>query len=1117
MLAGTSPLKGPARISRIDCQVAADGWKGFDDLLITSANHENIQHHAFSLKSNVQFTKTSAPALFVECAWSLLLHRSSDVMDVDNDRFGLICASQPDPPRTAIQSLLTKARHQTPAQLSARLAVPGYASPFERNIHQSCFCPAELAPGLDEDATLPGNILTKMVVIEFDFESPESQSEATALFVCSQLARDGTAMGAKSLWNSLCLTAQQVRGAGGGLSRPDLLSQMRSVLELRDLPDFADDWRNIDIWNAMQLSAIPDSVRGIARVYRDDVSATISASLQLSRFVSVVGESGTGKTVVAKQVAEEERETGNVFWLKGEQMRLGYIEALASYRGLLHPLVEVLANGKHGCGLVVLDGAERLLDDTDFAEFSLLLHSLQMDKEGSVWRLLVTCREDSWDRVQLGLTRTFGRAIPFKYMRIEYPDFEALTPVWQAFPALGTLALRPHLSRFMRNLKVLDLLASAIALGRKLDTDSWIGESDLIKWYWQQVVRRGKEGARRDVLLRNLASDCADTGRFETKESDLSAENLSLLDGLSDVLGTDGERGTVFFVHDLIADWAKFQVLISHEQELGSFCLHRFTNPHWHTALRLYGVSLLEADRSGQKWKSAIATHVKAQECFLESLVFAGNSQELINNVWQVLVADVGSLLNVFLKRFRYVASIPNPQYMVLASEVGVPVEQARTWERTPLWVYWLGVLASLAEHVDDLVALAPIETAGLARTWLRYMPNDWPGRQEAARLALAVVQKTIRTNKRYHGSEEDIQLPYKALLESYPDRPDGARELLLKAAARRTPTQEDGDIFEDYEPPGTITHLESMIFGGDRITQEPWPDGPMYRVPTAFRAACFAGDALRNVMAHAPDLAREIILALLIERRPPKMEPDYAAEHSSLMREVCLEDNGDFYPRFYTRGPFLLFLRVNPEAALRTIIRLVDFATERWIERRYRKEDRRPGIELPLEGRVKYFVGDSEVYHWYHGVSRSDIVASALMAIEKWLYDCLDKNESIDPWLDLILGTGQSIAFLGTLSEVGRYDPGLFTGRLRPLILVHETYCMEIDYTMQGGQSFGTPYSFREGEWFFNLARKWDAMEHRQLRLVDIATYIFHQHAETREALSEARKRWNEIPGGGK
>ena len=1030
-------------------------------------------------------------------------------MDVELDAFGLVCVPHPDPPQIAIQSLLSKARWQTAAQLAARLPKSGYASPAERAIHASCACPDGIATGLQEEDKLPGRILRRMAVFDLDFENADSSTEAVSRFICAELLESGSTTDANKLWAAICQIAQRVR-PHGGISRTELIHEVRTVVRLRDLPDFARDWERLHAWRKSELDAVPDRVAGAVNVDRDNVAAQIVSDLRSSRFVSVVGASGTGKSVVAKAIAQEHGEEGNVLWLRAERVRARYIETLASLHQLDHPLQEVLRNGKREGGLVVLDSGERLLDEADFTEMCSLLKMLSMHQKGCGWRLLVTCREEAWGRVQYGLSKAFGHNMDWSPVRVDYPTFEMLSPVWEAFPALRTLAVRPHLSQVMRNMKVIDLLAAASAAGKSPHGGSWVGESQMIAWYWQHVVRGGSTGSQRDVLLQKLAIEHGDHDRFETLETELSSDELAVLGDSSLLLQTDADRGTVSFVHDLIADWARFRALAAHSDNLTTYCENRFTNPHWHAALRLYGVSLLESDRTGERWKSAIAAYPEARESLLEALVFAGNSRGLIDGVWSVLVADDGVLLNAFLKRFQHVASIPNPEYMALAMQVGAEANEARTWERIPLWMYWLGILPALHSQKEDLISFAPTETARLARTWLRHTPVDWPGRQEAAALALGVAKQALRIGGYHHRSNENARLPYTALLEAYSDRPDAARELLLKAATRIEPTDEDGELFKDYEPPGTVTEVRSIIGCGRRETQEPWPDGPLYRVDEAFRGACFETDAMRGIMEAAPELASEIVLALLIECRPPKMEHDYYSRQSMLPEdEVCLVHDHGFYPRFYTRGPFLLFLRTQPDAALRTITRLVDFATERWMESRYEEKHRGMGLDIPLANGEKRFVGDADVFNWYHGVSRSDIASSALMAVEKWLYERLDKKEDIVEWVELLLSASHSMAFLGMLCEVGRYAPGLLVGTLRPLLLVPDTYYMETMYAGSGELQYGTPASIREGEWFFKLAREWDSMEHRQRRLVDIASYLFHCHEETREALMLAGERW--------
>jgi hypothetical protein len=260
--------------------------------------------------------------------------------------------------------------------------------------------------------------------------------------------------------------------------------------------------------------------------------------------------------------------------------------------------------------------------------------------------------------------------------------------------------------------------------------------------------------------------------------------------------------------------------------------------------------------------------------------------------------------------------------------------------------------------------------------------------------------------------------------------------------------------------------------------------------------------------MVHDPELASEVILALLIEVRPPRFESEYDNWPILPGKDVGLSDDIEFYPRFYTRGPFLLFLKTNPEHALKTIVRLINFATERWIEFKYDSETTNIGIDIPLDTGVKRYIGDGQIYHWYHSISDSNIITSALMSVEKWLYELIDNNEPVGEWISLLL-EGRSLALIGLLSEVGRYKPELFTNFLQPLLLTPDTYYLETLFRIQGGHHFGTPFSLHEGEWFWNLAREWDTMEHRHRRLVDIAAYLFHLSEELRNSLITAKKDW--------
>ncbi len=126
-----------------------------------------------------------------------------------------------------------------------------------------------------------------------------------------------------------------------------------------------------------------------------------------------------------------------------------------------------------------------------------------------------------------------------------------------------------------------------------------------------------------------------------------------------------------------------------------------------------------------------------------------------------------------------------------------------------------------------------------------------------------------------------------------------------------------------------------------------------------------------------------------------------------------------------FFRGPFLNFLRLNPQVGLETILALVNFATDRWLESQKVLAEANEQtfdagllqVDMPLDGGITQWTGDQRVYGWFrnHLIS-ANLVASALMACERWLYDLLDSDEDIDPWIVRIL---QGLSFSASFVKV--------------------------------------------------------------------------------------------------
>ena len=1114
LLRGSHPFRGiDLPLSKVSAQKTRR-WPGFDDLVLSFGPDFGL-HCAFSIKSSPQVTHKSMAADFVHAAWAIRLGIEGEGFDASRDWLGLIC-----PPHDALkelQKLLPYAEFQDLAELEANIETPGYVQVGTRDLFNSFRCPDDLAKGLSEDSRSAKHLLSRLRLLPLDLNVRDSTTRGICLLLGQEMIVEGTREASAGLWKELCQLAVLYRASGGDCPRDSLVDALRDKVNLREFPDFSSDWGRI---NAASLS-MAESTRS---VIGDDISIDRTAQIDIvtkaldrAEAVALVGPSGCGKSAVVRRVVEAIADSsGNVLWIDAGTVASGYLEALAAKYGMTNSVHEVLRSGRHLHGTMVVDGAEKLVGDGAFTEIARVLSLLGFGSQDyTAWRLLAVCRSEAWDRVQTGIASQFEGWLPWKALSIEAPSPRDLSPVWKRFPNLRTLAARPHLTQLLRNLKILDIVATAMIQGHELPEAEWAGETQLIDWYWEGLVLRDEQGVARSTFLQRLAADLSDRGVSAVAETELLPGELPLVNGLSEIIRHDSRSGSISFTHDLYADWSRFRLLRSLGDALGKNIKGRLANPHWFGALRLLGIDALDSDATGSRWRALVTHFPEMRDLLLEALVFTHDQRRCLESAWPTLIEREGVLLRDLLKRFRYVSTMPNPQYMKLATEVGMSDFEARSRERLPVWPYWIPFLDFMAAHQQEVVRMALSEVAELAHSWLYYTPADWPIRKETASLALASAW-SVHKSRPYasgHSHKERYALCYRAALEGYPDKPGEVALLARKAAARVIPDSDDGEAFEIYEHPGT-TKQDPML-GRDVTVPEPWDDGPFFRVHKPFADACLFSDALNPMIERSPELAQEIILACLIESRSA-----WDQLHGGGLpgfHEAGMSDESAFYPAFYTQGPFLGFLHTAPTAALDTIIRLVDFATERQIEELRARDSEDEILQISVSSVDHSFVGDDHVYHWYQGAWGAAPVASALMAIEKWLYELIDEKASISHWVRHLLTHSHSLAILGVLSNVGRYHPPLFYTELRPLLLCFHVYAFEDLARRQGLDLLGVPPSLGESERTFNLKRDWTEMAHRKFKLHEIAAHLFHSDEQFKTDLSAAASEWEMAIDSGK
>ena len=1102
LLRGISPLRGiPAPLEAVLAQQSRE-WPGFDDLVLT---FENATRCAISIKSTAPVTAKSASQGIVRAAWDLHLCQTSNAFDGSRDWLGLACP--PSDALTQLQRILPYAEFQSEARLSENIHARGYTSQDSRALFDSFSCPEDLARALGDQDASAQRILKRMRVFALDLDARDSTARDRCLASAQGLTTQGDQSAAEALWNALCRHAELLRTSGGSCDRNSLIDAIQGSVELRELPDFRSDWQRIQDTSLEAARSVKRHIGTGIRIDRDAESRSVRQAMAQYVCVALLGASGCGKTAIAADIAKEALASGNrLLWIRGGKVGSGYIEEQSAHLRLDHAFAEVLRMGSALLGTLVIDEAEKLQTSDSFSEIARILTYLGSGSHGQAWDVVIVCRSEEWDRILRGLAQSLGKPLKWHTVQVAAPTQDKLAPVWRAFPPLRSLFGKPHLSTLLANLKILDVIVAALSTGHDLPQDEWIGETQIIDWCWEGLVLSTARGTEKSAFLQRLAAELADAGSAAMAETEINPVEVSLIHELSSFLRYDRQGGLVSFFHDLPGDWARFRVLRSKGAEVAAFLELRHSNPHWAGAIRLVGVDALQSDDSGDRWRSLFERIPQTRNLMLEALIFAHDPSGCLTSAWTALARDDGLLLRDLLKRFQHAATVPNPRYMELAESVGMSAIEAQSWERLPLWPYWIPLLKFLASRREDAIALAHDEVSRIAKTWLYYAPSDWPGRQQAIALAAEAAWRLHKTRPHEHHDEKGSQSTcYQAALLGYRDSPEEVARLVRKAAGRVPPIPGDGKAFENYQPPGTPQ--KDPLLGGSVLVPEPWPDGPCVRVHGPFAEACLMSDALVPMIEESPTLAQEIILACLI--KAPSPWDDLHSSELHAFEEAGLSDRRLFYPGFYTQGPFLRFLQMEPAIALNTVVRLVDFATDRRIHALQRSEFAQEVLDVSLPGVARSFVGDDHIYHWYTGRWGADPVASALMAVEKWLYDMIEAGDDAEPWIDLLLRRSHSLAILGLLAEVGRYKPLLFYGKLKPLLLSFVIYKMEDIARRQGLDQLGIQSGLGEPEQLFNLKRDWSGLPHRTFRIHEIAAHLFHSSDELRAELSEAAQGW--------
>jgi hypothetical protein len=928
-------------------------------------------------------------------------------------------------------------------------------------------------------------------------------------------------------------------------------------IALKDAPDLRPEWEALESRSKVARDGVFDTLGGKWRIKRAEEVELLRAALREHRCAVVTGPSGSGKSVVVKDWAHgggagAER----IVWLSGAELDDLGPSRLRQELGLtMAPEVLFQTETRPTC--LVIDGVDRCFTRDGLACLRQLLEAARLGDLESGWRLVLTCDELEWARVARAFQAERINLPSTATLRIGPVDVAEIAPLLKQFPALGRLLGQRDVWSVFDNLKILDLVVTRLESGAPVDAGGWVSEWQVADWWWQKEIADGSESVSRIAAVLDLATKQGDDSRASIALTELSGPAQEAANALRE----SGcwklvPASRVDFAHDLFGDWSRHQVLRTEtagREGLHNFLLKRASLPLWHRAIWLHAAQLLETESGVVEWHRLFQSvadgsteGVLAGDVLLEGIVFSSRLDAVLEKLWPVLSADDGNLLRRLLDRFLHAASTPDPEVRRHYGSQPELQTLASAYHRYPMWGRWVPLVQFLAPHAVSVAEAASLEVAKMAELWFRRTEKGMPGRMEMGALAVAAAERCSYQDEDDQSWREEPRVArvYGAALQAFAEHPERVRELALQLSGRKerrkkpkeerrvpvsqrwrrpswwqrklralkkllrvplTEREESDAMIEAYSSIGTT------YIGPSRDTwrkARPWPDGPRFEVSKEFQGAFFKTDACVAMIAEAPELAREILLATLIEE-PQYVTPHSGFGYSSLDEHAGLTHETLTEAPFYDEGPFLAFLRAQPVVGLDALIAFVNFASVRWAReiRRKSKSDA-PGVQVQIDGKLRKWRGDWRLYYGYRGAPWiNPALICALMALERWLHERLADDEDISPAVTTLLERSRSVGIAGLLVSVGKRDHERFLNILNPLIGVPEFYVWEDGHNAQFLDGPALEWGASEAKRKWRL--KWARLSFRRRALLNICQELFARSANARRQFDGLTARW--------
>ncbi|WP_228258798.1 ATP-binding protein [Acinetobacter sp. ANC 5045] len=742
--------------------------------------------------------------------------------------------------------------------------------------------------------------------------------------------------------------------------------------------------------------------------------------LNSGRFIQITGLSGTGKSVLLRQIAESKAYNSPFLFIKSDQLTgsnnwLEYLSrvGLPSF-SISEWLISLEATG--GTPIVFIDGIDRVSENSK-PIIEDLIRSIFNNDNLANWKIVATLRDTGLEPLKVWIGALL-KNINIQTINVELLNDDECYALAQKIPSIQQLLFsdskvkeiirRPFFTKVVTSLKA-----------NNFEPES---ELELIDAWWKRggFNETGQSTYNRQDFLKRLSELKSQSLSNSVKRREI--QPIDTLDSLvvDGIIHVNSKSSAVDFTHDIFYEWSLLYLLLEEEQNWLNK-IESFGQPPYISRV----VELLaQREFIDDQWVSHLA-NPKFQQLrsqWLRAWIIGpiGHPKfiELSSGYTQTLREKDFDLFNKLLTWFQAEKTKANPIFLQQPDQLQLAIQHP--WPSDAfLW-------RTLLEYVFKLIPNTPHrlypQILKIFEVW-QYVGIHVPSNQMSKMILDVSVDWLLKVSQKERANDWEQIVNLKDFKFSLIN--------LILVSIQSNPTYTERYLNFLLSESELSREIYKHIIGASSIISQHHPklladltlkflldELPKEHIAREEREHQRTHQYFQELLAK-PENERTKEEQLKIDRRALFFnQAPYQQIQSHDWDNLSIKyESRYFYPSSPLKEPFFSLLKYAEDNGLQLIRDLSNHAIQAWKHLCELSEQAPLPTTIEFPWGVQEFWGNEKQYIWKKPVWINNAISSAYMVLENWCFEQLEQGRNFEELIQKITLGHESVAILGVVS----------------------------------------------------------------------------------------------------